>query len=190
VLGRQFIAVARVRGVKTINIVRRKEQVDEIKAIGGDEVIWSEQPGLDVAAAIRKITGGKGAWGAIECVGGALTKAIVSGVRDGGKVVIYGAMSGLDFVGGIPDVLFRGVSIHGFWLSTYALFQDVCSPQRWLEHLGPERQKRVFLQVLELMASGVVTPYVGESFPLENIAEAFKKATASARGGKVLLISQ
>src|SRR5208337_2291924 len=38
-VGRWVIAFAKTRGLKTVNIVRRPELVDELKAIGGDVVV-------------------------------------------------------------------------------------------------------------------------------------------------------
>ena len=37
-LGRMVIQVAKSRGIRTINIVRRKALADELKALGADEV--------------------------------------------------------------------------------------------------------------------------------------------------------
>lgn len=51
--------------------MRRAEQAAELKAIGADEVICTETE--DVAARVREITGGKGAWGAVDAVAGPLT---------------------------------------------------------------------------------------------------------------------
>ena len=55
---------------QTINIVRRSAQIQELKSLGADEVLCSAE--VDVAAKVKEITGGKGAYGAIECVGGDL----------------------------------------------------------------------------------------------------------------------
>lgn len=38
-LGRQFIAMAKHLGLKTINVVRRADAVAELKAAGADEVL-------------------------------------------------------------------------------------------------------------------------------------------------------
>ncbi|MBV8415158.1 MAG: alcohol dehydrogenase catalytic domain-containing protein, partial [Verrucomicrobia bacterium] len=38
-VGRAVIAIAKARGIKTVNIVRRAELIDEIKALGGDVVL-------------------------------------------------------------------------------------------------------------------------------------------------------
>lgn len=38
--------------------------------------------------------GGRGAYAALDAVGGATTQLVTSGVRPGGTVLIYGALSG------------------------------------------------------------------------------------------------
>ena len=48
--------------------MRRNEQIEELKALGADEVINSSEG--DVVDKVKKITGGKLAYGAIDCVGG------------------------------------------------------------------------------------------------------------------------
>ncbi|WP_082378319.1 MDR/zinc-dependent alcohol dehydrogenase-like family protein [Caballeronia cordobensis] len=60
--------MAKVQGFRTINLVRREEQVDEIKALGGDVVLctadesWLEQ--------LKTATGDHGIVSAIDCVAG------------------------------------------------------------------------------------------------------------------------
>src|SRR5712672_2500324 len=46
-VGRSLIAIAKVRGLKTINLVRRPELVPELQAIGGDLVVVDEDGALD-----------------------------------------------------------------------------------------------------------------------------------------------
>ena len=179
-LGRQFITLAKLRGVKTINIVRRDAQIQELLDIGADFVINSETPDVDIVAEVDKITEGKKAWGAIDAVGGALTEAVQGSVRNGGNVFIYGALSGLQFTGSIVHALFRDVSIKGFWLST------------WLASLSESQRLEVFSSIVGFLASGVLVPKTGKSFPLESVEEAIAHATSTARvgeDGKVILVS-
>lgn len=175
VLGRQLIQVCKARGIKTINVVRRAGQVEELKLIGADEVIVSTEE--DVVERVKAITGGKGAWSAMDAVGGEMFSKCASSVRAGGTVFVYGALSGLECSFSIPDLLFRGVVAKGFWLV------------HWLEaNAGtPEARERVFGDVMELLANGTITPYSGTRFPLDKAAEAVGASMAEARGGKVLL---
>ena len=65
-VGRSVIPIAKARGLKTINVVRRPELIPELEAIGGDLVIVDEDGALDkVRAAV-----GHGAPLAIDGVAG------------------------------------------------------------------------------------------------------------------------
>ncbi|KAG7666616.1 hypothetical protein Ndes2526B_g04912 [Nannochloris sp. 'desiccata'] len=173
VLGRQMIQVCKHKGIKTINVVRRAEQAEELKALGADEVIVSTEE--DISLRVNEITGGKGAYGAVECVGGDLFASITASVRAGGTAIIYGAMSGLTAVFDIPSVLFRGVTIRGFWLIPY------------IDGLGKEERATYMQEVMQLLADQVIVPYAGEKYPLDKAEEAMAEAQKAARGGKVLL---
>ena len=172
-LGRQLITLAKKQGIKTINLVRRAEQAAELKAIGADEVLCTETD--DVVARVTEITGGKLAWGAVDAVGGPLVARMSGAVRNCGTMLLYGAMSGLEFTGSIVDSLFRDVRIHGFWLNLY------------LGKLTPERKSAVFDAVVSWLADGSLVPHSGECFPLEKVVDAVKASQAPARNGKVLL---
>jgi NADPH:quinone reductase-like Zn-dependent oxidoreductase len=177
VLGRQLITVAKKRGIKTINIIRRAEQADELLAIGADHVIVSTEV-ENVAAKVMEITGGKGAWGGIDAVAGDMTAIITGSTRAGGTVLVYGAMSGIAYTGSVVDTLFRNVTTRGFWLNI------------WLGSLTPERKAEVFSEVLGMLADGSLVPLVGESFPLKDVVAAVAHSQAPARGGKVILVSE
>ena len=52
-VGRSLIAIAKARGIKTINLVRRPELIPELQAIGGDLMVVDEDGALDrIRAAI------------------------------------------------------------------------------------------------------------------------------------------
>jgi NADPH:quinone reductase-like Zn-dependent oxidoreductase len=173
VLGRVFIEFAKRRGIKTINLVRRKELVDELKAIGADEVLNTED-GTDIVEEIKRITNGKLAYGAIDAVGGELGLKISQGVRDDGHIFLYGALSGLDLQVSTTDLLFRNINYTGFWLSKY--FKD-SGKDKVLETIG---------KVFELLG-GQVEPFTGTKYPLEKVSEAIEESLKPGRGGKVLL---
>ena len=54
-LGRMMIKLGRHDGFKTLNVVRRREAIDELKALGGDAVISSEDGPIDEQ--VRRIVG-------------------------------------------------------------------------------------------------------------------------------------
>jgi NADPH:quinone reductase-like Zn-dependent oxidoreductase len=176
VLGRQLICMAKLRGLKTINLVRRGgSAITELLDIGADYVIDTSEE--DVVARVKEITNGNGAYGAIDAVAGDLTSIITGSVRAGGTVLIYGAMGGLEFKGSVVDTLFRQVNISGFWLNV------------WLGTLSNQKKTAVFTEIIDMLSDGRMTPLSGESFDLNDVVKAVAHSQIPARGGKVIISS-
>lgn len=173
VIGRIIIQFAKVRGVKTISLVRRKEQIEELKAIGADEVLCTED-GTNIYKEVKRITNGKFAYGAFDSVGGELGVKIAQSVRDNGHIFLYGALDGLTVTTSTHALLFRNVHYNGFWLT------------KFLREAGREKVLNTFMNVFELLGNGI-TPLAGKKFPLEKLSEALEYSEKEARGGKVLL---
>ncbi|CAI5514628.1 unnamed protein product [Closterium sp. Naga37s-1] len=172
-LGRMLIQVARARGIRTINVVRRAAQAAELKALGGDEVICSTDE--SVPDRVRAITGGRMAHAAVESVAGDLTGAVLSSVRPGGTVLLFGGASGATFSASIGDFIFRDVTLKGFWVGPY------------LKVLSHERRQAVVKEAFDLIANGTVTPFTGDKMDLSEFATALKNQLAENRQGKILL---
>jgi trans-2-enoyl-CoA reductase len=89
-VGRYLIALAKQEGIKTINIVRRKEVARELKKIGGTEVIISsdEFPSKYLSKFLkRKIMLG------IDAVAGDATENLAICLADGSLLVNYGTVT-------------------------------------------------------------------------------------------------
>ncbi|KAK9829079.1 hypothetical protein WJX72_003772 [[Myrmecia] bisecta] len=72
VLGQMVIRYAKHKGIKTINVVRNNKKTPELKSLGADEVISSSDE--DIVERVKQVTGGKGAYGAIDAVAGSLAQ--------------------------------------------------------------------------------------------------------------------
>lgn len=171
-IGRQVIQICKHWNIKTINLVRRDEYVQELKSIGADEVINSTTE--DVVKRVKQITNGAGAHAAIDAVGGILTKDVAASVRDGGKVFVYGTLGGWDVTVSKLDLI-RNVEIKYYRLT------------RWLER-GNNKEK-VMRDVMRYLEAGVLVPNSGKKFGLEDFRAAICESERDARGGKVLLVS-
>jgi NADPH:quinone reductase-like Zn-dependent oxidoreductase len=172
-LGRLVLQIAKMRGFKTINVVRRREQAEELKALGADEVICSADE--DIAARVRETTG-KGVRCAIDAVGGKTGGAAASALAPGGTLLVYGLLSQepLPIDGGA--MIFLTSTVRGFWLS------------RWFQETPPARQQAVAAELLGLMATGQLTPPIEAEYELKDYAAAVKHAETPGRSGKVLLV--
>ena len=71
--GMLTIQIARAKGYKTINIVRKPEVRQQLLDLGADHVIVTSEV-RDTGAKIRELTGGKGAEHFFDCVGGQPSK--------------------------------------------------------------------------------------------------------------------
>eukprot|EP00850_Spirogloea_muscicola_P001054 SM000004S14924 [mRNA] locus=s4:236798:238504:- [translate_table: standard] len=172
VIGRQMIQLAKHRGIRTINLVRREEQKEQLHSIGADAVINFETE--DVVARVKEITQGRLAYTAVDAVGGELTKRVAASVRKEGTVFIYGDLAGPSFCVDIADVLQRGVRILGWNLDTRVTRE--------------EDKRKIAREMFRLLEERVVVPFAGEKFDLADFRTAIRKSQETGRSGKVFLV--
>ncbi|HEX8494954.1 MAG TPA: zinc-dependent alcohol dehydrogenase family protein [Pyrinomonadaceae bacterium] len=174
-LGRVVLQIARQRGFKTINVVRRREQVEELKALGADEVICTADE--DLTERVKEITGRAGLTKAIDAVGGKTGGAVVRSLGRGGVMLVYGLLSMEPMPVDSGRMIFTSATIRGFWLS------------EWFQTAPPERQQAITTELLRLMATNEIVPPVEAEYPLTDVLSAIEHAERPGRSGKVLLVS-
>lgn len=171
-VGRSVIQIARSLGLKTLNVVRRPELLEELSALGADRVVLEE---TDLRARGRELMEGNLARLALNAVGGSSALNLANALADGGPFVTYGAMGRQPLK--IPNglVIFRGLRFEGFWL------------RRWFAEKPPDEQRAVFARLAALIAAGALRVPVHRVYPLRDIHAALAEAARSGRPGKVLL---
>lgn len=172
-LGKQVIALARRMNIKLINVVRRADQKAELQALGADEVICSADE--DVAARVREITGGKGAWGVMDAVAGAMTQTLASCTRDGGTIFAYGMLSGPAVHVNVTD-LWRNLQLVG-----WSLFKIM---------LNPEKLEACANEVAPLMSEGVIQCPKAEKYDLKDFKKALARAEVAGPSARIMLASK
>ncbi|EFJ08916.1 hypothetical protein SELMODRAFT_428449 [Selaginella moellendorffii] len=169
-LGRLVIQLAKHKGIKIINVVRREEQKEELKALGADEVICSTTE--DVVARVKEITSNKLVYGALDCVGGGMTKIVTGCVRRKGTVFLYGVLSGTEATINIYDLL-RQVKIKGWLVMNY--WDSV------------EHRDAFISEAWRLFEAKVFQLSPCKRFELSDVEEALKDVGKGGGGTKVLL---
>jgi NADPH:quinone reductase-like Zn-dependent oxidoreductase len=172
-LGRMVIALGKHDGFKTLNVVRRHEAIEDLKALGGDAVISSSDGPIDQQ--VGRITGGKGVRYAIDPVGGPTGTEVFRSLGESGRLILYGTLSAeplqID-----PRLVISGPrTVEGFWLG------------HWMRSRSIPSALLLFREIAALIRKHVLASEIGRTYPLYEIQAAVRDAATVARRGKVLL---
>ena len=166
-VGRSLIAFAKRRGIKTANIVRRPDAVDELLALGADLVVVD---GPDTARRIRERIGADTPLPvAVDSIGGAAADPLLELLSPGGTLVFYSNATG-------EPVDIDGPVAKGKNLTATKLF--VGSFDRRTKLLP------LIEQAAQMVASGEINVPVEAVYPLTEISLVLDHLY---RGGKILL---
>ena len=172
-VGRMVAQIGRARGINVLGLVRREAAVTELAAQGIDRVVSVDVEGW--RDRVAEITGGAAIAAGVDSVGGHSSGQVLSLLGEGGTLVVFGAMESpkVELVSG--DLIFRQLTVKGFWGSTVSATMDAA------------RRAALFDELAALLASGALTLPVSATFPLADIAEAVDATLSAGRVGKVLL---
>ncbi|WP_024576065.1 MULTISPECIES: zinc-dependent alcohol dehydrogenase family protein [unclassified Afipia] len=167
---RALIPIAKSLGIKTVNVVRRPEVVDEIKALGGDVVLVD---GPDLAKRVAAETGKAPIPLAIDMVADTSTANLMNCLAPDGVLVFYSAMSGKPFVGPAQPMIFKNISLRGFWLG------------HWFKTATDDKLVPMYEHLAGMIASGAITAPVAATYSFDKFPEAIAKAAKFS--GKIIL---
>src|SRR5262249_21690334 len=160
-------------GFRTINIVRRREQGEELLREGADAVICTADE--SISEKVRALTEGGGVPFALDAVGGATGSEAARTLAPGGRMLAYGTLTAeplsLD-----PRTLIVGQKrIEGFWLGEWVARQGLLTKLRLVKRIG------------RLMSAGVLTSPIAATYPMEKIQDAVRDADQPGKPGKIIL---
>lgn len=171
-VGRAVIQIARSRGIKTANVVRRAGVAAELESIGADIVL---SDGDDLPARIAEATNGATIRLAADGVAGSATNRLASCLAPKGTLVIYGAMSGEAAAVNPGLLVFQDIALRGFWLTRYL----ATAPRSDVRDLYADLEKMVERDQLVTAVDSV--------FASEDIKAAVRRAGEAGGGGKVFV---
>jgi NADPH:quinone reductase-like Zn-dependent oxidoreductase len=171
-VGSYVVQLARLRGFKTVNVVRRESAVASVQAQGGDVVLVD---GDDLAERVKAATGGAAVKLGIDAVGGKATMRLAASLGEGAVIVNYGALSGEPCIVSPRELVFRDVALKGFWLA------------RWFRTTPQPQQFALLTELAGLIAAGKLSTPIQAAYDVAQIKEAVAAAAASERQGKILI---
>ncbi len=172
--GRYLIELAKLRGIKTINVVRRPELIPELEALGGDVVLVD---GDDLQERVAQATGGAPVKLGVDAVNGMATARIAECLQDGSTVLVYGMLTGEPCMLP-PDVSFlRDIRLEGF----YTIRQYAKRTQ--------DEVRKIYDDLVELFANGHLTAKIAATYDLDQVKGAVAHAgrRGADREGKIIL---
>ena len=172
-VGRYIIQLAKTKGVKTLNVVRRTELVEELRKIGADVVLLD---GDDLAKRVRSEVGDANIPLAIDAVAGEGTLSLGGALSEGGTVVNYGLLSGKPCQLTPELVVFQGITLTGFWLA------------KLLGTMKPDELQKLYAELASQITNGNLYTPVESAYRVDQLSDALKHAYQTERNGKVLLM--
>ena len=170
-MGQYIIALARLAGVKTLNVVRREEAAEQVRQWGGDRVVVQ---GENLNKEIEEALEGKKLSLVLDTVGGTPVGELAKSLKTGGSIVVYAMQSGQFPAISPKDLIYCGLSLHGFWLIN------------WIRNAPRTEIQEIYQKLGDLVADGSLSAAVEHVYPLEQFKEAFKQSLKSNRSGKIL----
>ncbi len=172
-VGRMLAQLAQSRGINVVGLVRRNNGVAELAAQGITQVVSTESEGWEKQ--VEEITGGANIAIALDSVGGSSSADLVKLLGEGGTLVSFGAMGNpiMDIPSG--PVIFKHITIKGFWGSKVS------------REMPAEKKAELFGELIARILDGTLTLPVDSTFDADDIISAVNASNAPGRTGKVLI---
>jgi trans-2-enoyl-CoA reductase len=170
-LGVAVIQIARDLGFKTVNVVRRTEVIDELRAEGGDVVLVDGQKLRDE---VNEATCGAPIRLGLNAVGGDSALRLANCLAFGGTLVSFGAMSLQPLKIPTGLLIFKDLRFRGIWIN------------KWYDNATPAQRMEAFQYLFEMAKRGLLQTKVEKAYPLNEAKTAVTHAAQGRRTGKII----
>jgi NADPH2:quinone reductase len=174
-LGKMFIRLCEKEKITSINIVRNKNYIKDLKGIGADHVVSTDESNWEknLETLARELN----AKILFDCIGGNMPGKILAQLPKGSVMYNFGNLEiknvGIDSA----SLIFKDKKIQGWWLPN------------WLKKLSPEELLKWYNYVCNDIKSGsdLFLTKTSKEFALKQINEAIQYYNKNMSEGKVLL---
>ena len=166
-VARSVTAIAKSRGLRTINLVRRPDVIGDVIAAGADASFVDNE---DALQQISVVVGERGIRVALDGVGGSAVGRLAAALGANGTIVSYAVLGGdLASSVSILDIIFKNLTYRGFYLDK------------------PEYEAAVpaiIAEAADLVASEKLHVPVAAVYAIDDVGQAIEHVQ---KGGKALL---
>jgi NADPH:quinone reductase-like Zn-dependent oxidoreductase len=172
-LGRMIRKRARAKGIKVINVVRRAEQVARLEAEGARHVLNSSDARFDedLAQLCRDLRCRM----ALDAVGGDMTGRLAEALGPRSQILVYGALDQAPIRLHPGTMIFREVTVSGFWLS------------KWLPRKSLPEMLWQAREATQALKGGFAVSEVARVVPIEQASEGIAAYAGAMSAGKTLI---
>jgi len=163
-VGSAAIQIARLRGARVIATAGSADKMERARALGAHEVV--DHAREDLAAAVRALTGKKGADVIVEHVGGRVFESAMAALARDGRLVTCGATTGGKVTLDINGLFGRHQSVLGSYMG----------------------RRQDMAEMLPHVADGTLKPVVDSVLPLDEARHAHERMEARQHFGKLVLV--
>jgi NADPH:quinone reductase-like Zn-dependent oxidoreductase len=172
-VGLYLVQLARSRGYRTVNVVRREDAAEVVRETGGDVVLLDRE---DLAQRVPAAIDGAQIRLGIDAVAGTATGHLADCLCESATLVSYGRMSGEPCAVRPDAFIFRDLTLRGFWLAS------------WFQRAPAERRRAIVRETAGMIAAGTLHAPVQATYDVSDIKDAVTAAAADGRSGKILVV--
>ncbi|KAK9367956.1 hypothetical protein V1509DRAFT_594179 [Lipomyces kononenkoae] len=145
-VGRAAIQFGHLWGLKSINVVRDRENIDDLKrdleSLGATKVVTEEEiKDKGFRSTIKEWIDKREIKLGLNCTGGESTTNLARQLSPGGHLVTYGGMARKPVTVPVSLFIFKDIHLHGYWLT------------RWAD-AHPEEKEQIVNEILGLLSAG------------------------------------
>jgi mitochondrial enoyl-[acyl-carrier protein] reductase / trans-2-enoyl-CoA reductase len=169
--GRDVIQIAHELGYKTVNVVRRAELIQELRAEGADVVLVD---GDNLREEVKNETGGASIHLGLNSVGGDSALRLANCLAPGATLVSFGAMSLQPLKIPTGLLIFKDLRFRGIWIN------------KWYDNATPPERMQTFQPLFDMARRGLLKTKVEKAYPLSEVKAAVAHAAQGKRSGKIV----
>jgi trans-2-enoyl-CoA reductase len=169
--GRAVIQIAHDLGYQTVNVVRRQELIEELRAEGGDVVLVD---GENLRDEVKTATSAAPIRLGLNAVGGDSALRLANCLAPESTMVTFGAMSlqPLKIPNGL--LIFKDLRFRGIWIN------------KWYNNATIQQRMETFGSLFEMAKRGLLKTKIEKSYPLSEVKAAVARAAQGKRSGKII----
>ncbi|MFE5834314.1 zinc-dependent alcohol dehydrogenase family protein [Streptomyces sp. NPDC056488] len=172
-VAQMMIRLGHLRGLRCVGLVRDRRHRRSLVEAGAFAVLREGEPTLEQQLA--EIASTRGVCAVVDAVGGPVADLALRALRPHGRFVSYGLMSGLPLTVRPEDLLFRSITMTGFWLPEH------------LAQLTAEQVADVMARAAAQLLDGTIKVPGAEPFDLADIQAALHHNRKTGRRSGAIL---